>query len=117
MIKSSTCFNGRLLIIASYSYKVTNYCESKSDIYSLPIRINLFKYEEHIIVCFTLLVENFVAIMINKTLEHKYHNVFIISSFTLISTCKACIKSLNSITRPTGVSFNCSVSQSVRLSV
>ena len=36
-------FQEKLLLIASYSCTVTNYCESKSDIYSLLIRINLFK--------------------------------------------------------------------------
>ena len=50
-------FQEKLLLIASYSCTVLkNYCESKSDIYFLLIRINLFKLEEHIIACLTLLV-------------------------------------------------------------
>ena len=35
-------FQEKILLIASYSCTVTNYCESKS-YYSLLIRINLFK--------------------------------------------------------------------------
>ena len=69
--KDQYLFQEKLLIIASNSYTVTNYCKSKSDIYSVLIEINLFKLEEHIIVCFTLLE----AIMINRKLEHKHHNV------------------------------------------
>ena len=36
-------FQGKLQLIQSYSCTVTNYCESKCDINSLLIRINLFK--------------------------------------------------------------------------
>ena len=41
--KKHYLFQVKLLLIVSYSCTVTNYCESKSDIYSLLIRINLFK--------------------------------------------------------------------------
>ena len=43
VIQTSDLFQEKLLLITSYSCTVTNYCESKSDIYSLLIRINLFK--------------------------------------------------------------------------
>ena len=38
-MKTSTCFEGSYSLIASYSRTVSNYFESKSDIYSLLIRI------------------------------------------------------------------------------
>ena len=41
--KKQYLFQEKLLLIASFSCTVTNYCESKRDIYSLLIRINLFK--------------------------------------------------------------------------
>ena len=43
MIKSKYLFQEKLLLIESYSCTVTNYCESKSDIHSLLIRINSYK--------------------------------------------------------------------------
>ena len=41
MVKTSTCFKGSYSLIAAYFRTVSNYFESKSDIYSLLIRINL----------------------------------------------------------------------------
>ena len=41
--KNQYLFQEKSLLIASYSFTVTHDCESKSDIYSLLIRINLFK--------------------------------------------------------------------------
>ena len=41
--KKQYLFQEKLLLIASYSCTFTNYFESKSDIYSLLIRINPFK--------------------------------------------------------------------------
>ena len=43
MTKKRYLFQEKLLLIVSFSCTVTNYCESKSDIYSLIIRINFFK--------------------------------------------------------------------------
>ena len=41
--KKQYLFQEKLLLIAPCSCTTTKYCESKSDIYSLLIRINLFK--------------------------------------------------------------------------
>ena len=41
MMKTSACFKGSFSPIASYSHTVSNYFESKSDIYFLLVRINL----------------------------------------------------------------------------
>ena len=38
-MKTSTCLKGSYSLIVSYSRTVSNYCESKSDIYSLLITV------------------------------------------------------------------------------
>ena len=41
MVKTSTCFKGSYSFIVSYSRTVSNYFDSKSDIYSLIITVGL----------------------------------------------------------------------------
>ena len=40
-MKTSTCFKGSYSLIVSFSHIVSNYFESKSDIYSLLITVGL----------------------------------------------------------------------------
>ena len=40
-MKTSTCFKGSYSLIVSYSHTVSNYFESKGDIYSLLITVAL----------------------------------------------------------------------------
>ena len=69
VMKTSTCFKGSYSLIVSHFRSVSNYFESKSDIYFLLITVRSMYQDKTILVG-----EHCSHVMINMTLEHKHHN-------------------------------------------
>ena len=89
VMKTSTCFKGSYSLIVSYSRTISNYFETKSYIYSLLITVGLIYLDKKnclMIAYFALLVGVHCShMMINRTLEHKHHNLLMISLLLIVN--------------------------------